>query len=75
MASAGIDNHQRIALLGEVVGQRAYHRIIILEVDMHQSARRRSHLIHQTAGLAKELVLGILSNLRTELEINAPVVV
>ncbi len=63
MASAGVNNHQRIALLGEVVVHGLHLRIIVLEVDVCQSASATGHLIQQAAGLSEVHILRKLGNL------------
>lgn len=75
MATAGIHHGQGIALLGEIIVQGAHHRIVRLEVNEHQAARRGSHLIQQAAGLAKVYVFRILGYLGPKLVVNGPAVV
>ena len=64
MAGTGVDDAQGMTAGGEVEVHRMNHRgIFFEEVDGHQVAHGGSHLIHQTAGLAEEHVLGVLTNL------------
>ena len=64
MAGTGVDDAQGMTAGGEVKIHGVNHRGIFLEeVDGHQVAHGGSHLIHQTAGLAEEHVLGVLTNL------------
>ena len=58
--AAGADHAQVVALFAEIILERLHHGGIGAEIDGHQPAHGRGHLIHQAAGLAEEHVFGIL---------------
>ena len=64
MISTAVDDAQGMVRGGEVKVDPLHHRLgRVGEVDEDQTADGRSHLIHQAAGLTKEGVLCILSDL------------
>ena len=75
VAAAGVDHHQRIALGGKIVADFTHLGIIILEINVDQSARTGGHLVHQTAGLSEIHVFSILGDLRAALEVQLSLVV
>ena len=60
MVAARVDHTQRIALRGEIAGNRLHLRVLLFEIDRHHAADRRGHLIHQAARLAEIDVLNLL---------------
>lgn len=60
MVAARVDHAQRIALRGEIAGNRLHLRVLLFEIDRHHAADRRGHLIHQAARLAEIDVLHLL---------------
>ena len=64
MAALGIADAHDKAMLGQVDLGLAHHRVFgILEIDGNDAAHRAGCLVHQTAGLAEENILGILADL------------
>ena len=76
MAAAGIHHIQGHAPAGKVAGQPLYNgHFRAQKVNAHSTAHRRGGLIHQTAGLAEILVLGVLSNARQHHRRDRPAVI
>ena len=64
MVCPGINDAQSMAAAGEIKVHRPDIRMrLVREVNGNQSANRGSRLVHQTAGLAEEHILGILADL------------
>ena len=64
VVAAGVDDAEVVARGGHVEGQSLDDRGGgVGEVDGHDTAHGAGYLIHETAGLAKELVLGVLGDL------------
>ena len=65
MIRAGVDRAERITTVRKIVVDLLDNRSFrVMEVDEHQTANARRHLIHQTGRLAVVHVLGVLPDLR-----------
>ena len=64
MAGLAVDDAQGMAAGGEIKVHRLDDRMVLIEeVNGHQIPYGRGGLVHQTAGLAEEDVLGVLADL------------
>ena len=76
VVTAGIDDAEVVACGGHIEGQRLDDGCGgIRKVDGHDTAHGTGHLIHQTAGLSKEHVFGVLRDLGDRHLIHLPTVV
>ena len=61
MISAGVYNAQRMLTRVQIIGNFAHGRLILVgEINRHDAADRRCHLIHQAARLAEVNIFCVL---------------